>query len=160
MQNSRLCLIRSEPVLEHADGGASRVRRFCRRADHERDCTQRFAQVLIEFVSRPRVRAGNLRLMESRRLTSARELRAVFNAFVWPRIEHGELDELVLMSGRAAVASGQPHGTMSELVGYYDSGRRIAVAHRFVMPDGGLGGSGRPDPKEVRHDGELLRLRR
>ena len=96
--------------------------------------------------------------MERERLTSPRELRAVFNAFVLPRVQSGELDELVLMSGKAAATSGQPSGTVSELVGYYEAGRRIAIAHRFVMPDGEIGGSGKPDPKEVRRDGEILRL--
>lgn len=96
--------------------------------------------------------------MERVRLTSASELRAVFNAFVLPRVQHGELDELVLMSGEAAAKSGQPRRTRSELVGYYDAGPRIAVAHRFVTPDGEVGGSGRPDPKEVRREGEILRL--
>lgn len=96
--------------------------------------------------------------MERTRLTSAGELRALFNEFIAPRIQRGELDELVLSSAAAAAASGQPPGTVSELVGYYDAGQRVAVAHRFVTPDGEVAGSGRPDPKEVRWQGELLRL--
>ncbi len=96
--------------------------------------------------------------MEGLRLTSASELRALFNEFVLPRVQRGELDELVLMSAAAAAASGQPPGTVSELVGYYEAGQRVAVAHRFMTPDGEVAGSGKPDPKEVRWQGELLRL--
>ena len=96
--------------------------------------------------------------MDGRRYTSASELRAVFNAIILARVERGELDELVLSSAEAAAASQQPPGTVSQLVGYYDAGRRVAVAHRFVTPDGELAASGKPDPKEVRVDAELLVL--
>ncbi|WP_419945015.1 hypothetical protein [Candidatus Poriferisodalis sp.] len=96
--------------------------------------------------------------MERTRLTSAGELRALFNVFILPRVRHGELDELVLMSAAAAATSGQPPGTVSELVGYYEAGQRVAVAHRFMTPDGEVAASGKPDPKEVRWQGELLRL--
>ncbi|WP_423918777.1 hypothetical protein [Candidatus Poriferisodalis sp.] len=98
--------------------------------------------------------------MDSRRFTSAAELRAVFNAIVLPRAERGELQELVLSSAQAGPASRQPPGTVSELVGYCEAGLRVAVAHRFVTPDGEVAASGRPDPKEVRMDGELLVLDR
>jgi hypothetical protein len=35
----------------------------------------------------------------------------------------------------------------------------VALAHQFLLPDGTLGGSGRPDPKVVvTEDGRRLRL--
>lgn len=47
---------------------------------------------------------------------------------------------------------------MSETVIYLEAGEPVAFAHRFVTADGELGGSGRPDPKAVRFDGEFLYL--
>ena len=88
--------------------------------------------------------------------TSPDEVRAIFNAYVLPRVRSGELAELVQNSSTPNPSSGQPHGTRSERVVYLDGGLRIAVAHRFVAPDGSLGGSGRPDPKAVRFGNEWL----
>lgn len=88
--------------------------------------------------------------------TSPEEVRAVFNAYVLPRVRSGELAELVQGSSAPSPTSGQPPGTTSERVVYLDDGRQIAVAHRFVAPDGSIGGSGRPDPKAVRFGNEWL----
>ena len=88
--------------------------------------------------------------------TSADEVRAVFNADVVPRYLDGELSELTQDSSAAHPVSGQPRGTRSERVVYYDGGKPVAVAHRFVAPDGSIGGSGLPDPKAVRLGDEWL----
>ena len=88
--------------------------------------------------------------------TSPTEVRAIFNNYVLPRVESGEVAELVQSSGTASPSSGQPPGTRSERIVYLDGGERIAVAHRFVLPDGSIGGSGRPDPKAVRFGSEWL----
>ncbi|MEK7692793.1 MAG: hypothetical protein AAB349_01210, partial [Chloroflexota bacterium] len=46
---------------------------------------------------------------------------------------------------------GEPPGTVSHIVRYFDKGGRVvAIVHEFVLPDGSRGGSGRPDPKWVR----------
>ena len=34
---------------------------------------------------------------------------------------------------------------------------KIATCHRYLRPDGSLGASGLPDPKQVFHDGILYR---
>ena len=88
--------------------------------------------------------------------TSTEEVRAIFNAYVLPRVLAGELTELVRASSAAHPSSGQPRRTRSERVVYYDGGQPVAVAHRFVTPDGNIGGSGRPDPKAVRLGNEWL----
>lgn len=90
--------------------------------------------------------------------TSAKELRSVFNAVILPLIERGELLEFVLASRPAARWAGQPHGTLSEIVEYQRDGVAVALVHRFVLPDGELGGSGRPDPKMVLVDSSRLIL--
>ena len=88
--------------------------------------------------------------------TSRAELRAVFNAFVLPRLQSGDYDEPVEESSTAHPDSGQPPGTQSQRVVYLQGGRRVALAHRFVLPDGSFGGSGRPDPKAVLFEGQWL----
>ena len=88
--------------------------------------------------------------------TSRTELRAVFNAYVLPRVQSGEYDELVEESSTSHPDSGQPPGTRSQRVVYLQGGRRVAIAHRFVLPDGSVGGSGRPDPKAVLFEGQWL----
>jgi glucose/arabinose dehydrogenase len=41
-------------------------------------------------------------------------------------------------------------------VAYYDQeGRERAVVHELILPDGTIGGSGRPDPVRVDEDGTL-----
>jgi hypothetical protein len=42
-----------------------------------------------------------------------------------------------------------PDGTYSETVEYFEGDLKLAVAHRYVLPDGRIGGSGRPDPKKM-----------
>ncbi len=82
-------------------------------------------------------------------ITSPEEVRAIFNAYVLPRVLTGEPSDLVQDSAAAHPSSEQPPRTSSERVVYYDGGQPVAVAHRFVTPDGTMGGSGRPDPKAV-----------
>ena len=44
---------------------------------------------------------------------------------------------------------GFPHGTRSQLVSYRADSEEVAKDHRYLFPDGRLGGSGRPDPKLI-----------
>lgn len=90
--------------------------------------------------------------------TSARELRALFNHDILPRVESGELTELVVESAPASPRSNQPPGTLSQSVEYYDGGELVAVAHRFLLPDGLLGASGLPDPKLIHFEGDWYKL--
>ena|SRR5688572_7367615 len=53
-----------------------------------------------------------------------------------------------------------PQCTRSQYVRYYERGRLVAGAHRYLRPDGTLGGSGLPDPKMVETEaGRLLQWR-
>lgn len=49
-----------------------------------------------------------------------------------------------------------PRGTKSQLIIYYDGEREVALAHRYLFPDGSIGGSGKPDPKRILCCGALL----
>jgi hypothetical protein len=49
-----------------------------------------------------------------------------------------------------------PAGTLSETVWFKDrTGAKLARAHRYLCTDGGLAGSGFPDPKSVFNPGEV-----
>ena len=88
--------------------------------------------------------------------TSARELRAVFNTYVLPRVRSSEVEEVFVPLGRASQASGQPPGSLSQRLLYLDGRDVIAEAHCFLLPDGSIGASGLPDPKAVLFDGQWL----
>lgn len=89
-------------------------------------------------------------------ITSAAEVRSLFNHLVLPGVARGEVVEVVLRSSPPSPTSGQPRGALSQTVAYFRSGERVAQAHRFLLRDGSLGGSGLPDPKFVVHDGTIL----
>jgi hypothetical protein len=79
-------------------------------------------------------------------------LRDLFNGLNYDeRVRHGEL--VLRIARRPAPAkANQPPGTMSTMRKYCDAqGRVFAIAHAYERPDGTFGGSGRPDPKWVRH---------
>lgn len=67
--------------------------------------------------------------------------------------------EVIESSGTPSPKAGQPPGTRSQLVSYWESVggslTKVAVVHRYLRPDGTLGGSGLPDPKAVLHQGVL-----
>jgi hypothetical protein len=89
------------------------------------------------------------------------DLRTLFNTEVLPKIGTNELLEMVLVSRLASPLAGQPPGTLSQMVEYWatEDGRLVkrATVHRYLRPDGGLGASGLPDPKQVFHEGVLYR---
>jgi len=39
-------------------------------------------------------------------------------------------------------------------------GRKVALAHRYLLPDGTVGASGKPDPKSMKHEGKFYVLDR
>jgi len=94
---------------------------------------------------------------------NATELRALFNSIgVLDRIAKGELYEVVEKDVPADHAYRQPPGTRSQIVAYYDlrTRRKLVLCHRFLRPDGTLGGSGQLDPKRVEHGGIVYILRK
>jgi hypothetical protein len=56
----------------------------------------------------------------------------------------------------------EPPGTRSQIVSYWEvvggNLQKVALAHRYMRPDGSLGASGFPDPKQVRHEGQKYAL--
>lgn len=68
--------------------------------------------------------------------------------------------EIVRSEGTPNPRAGEPPGTRSQRVEYWDSTGselvKVATCHRYLRPDGSLGASGKPDPKRVFHDGEVF----
>lgn len=89
-------------------------------------------------------------------ITSRAEVRSLFNHLVLPGVSKGDVIEVVLWSAAPSPTSGQPRGALSQTVAYFRNGERVAEAHRFLLRDGSLGGSGLPDPKFVVHDETIL----
>ncbi len=95
-------------------------------------------------------------------LVSPEELRQLFNREqFWERAKDGQLVEKLDSEGHPSPRhSGEPPCTRSQIIAYLDSsGHRVAVVHQYLRKDGTLGGSGRPDPKKLFHDGKLYVLR-
>lgn len=90
------------------------------------------------------------------------ELRGMFNdGGVWERALAGELAQTVQKERHPSPPrAGEPHCTRSQIITYHDhNGVRVALVHQYLRPDGALGGSGKPDPKELLVEGVLYRAR-
>lgn len=85
-------------------------------------------------------------------------LRRLFNALELDKlVATGELTISVSRGYPAPTLAGQDPGTVSQIVRDVSrDGRVIAVAFRYLQPDGRLGASGKPDPKWIAHEGEEL----
>lgn len=80
------------------------------------------------------------------------ELRKHFNEMdIVGQADRGELLAIVLSSPLAPPEANQPQSTVSQMVEYRRSDLTlVCLAHRYLCPDGTIGGSGRPDPKVLR----------
>jgi hypothetical protein len=91
---------------------------------------------------------------------SKRELCDLFNTEYLPLIREGKLLTIVESEGMPNPRNRQPAGTRSQRVSFYrNTGRgleKVATCHQYVLPDGSLGASGKPDPKMVFHDGTVF----
>ena len=67
------------------------------------------------------------------------------------RAARGELQEVVMKSGHPSPPrANEPFCTRSQIIAYLDrGGKKLAIAHRYVRPDGTIGLSGLPDPKTI-----------
>ena len=95
---------------------------------------------------------------------SIETLRICFNeSRVLERTQAGTLLERVKVNEDKHVSAARcmklnlPLGSRSQIVIYSDGLTDVAMAHRYVRPDGTLGTSGRPDPKWVFCCGAILR---
>jgi hypothetical protein len=87
-------------------------------------------------------------------------LRTKFNEGQYlERIASGELTPYLKHPGRPAPpGANEPPGTLSQFVRYRDSGGiDVVKVHRYLRPDGSIGGSSRlPDPKWLLDEREVL----
>lgn len=87
------------------------------------------------------------------------ELRRIFKELkLHERLTAGELSSMVVTRAPASRRSNQPPGTESQEVAYFDGRTEVARVHQFVLPDGSIGASGKPDPKAVLDEGTLYVL--
>ena len=91
------------------------------------------------------------------RYVSEDELRRIFNeGRYYERMRKGEFHPRMIEEKPCKRGDRRIRNTMSQTVEYWDNfGRFIARVHQFRKRDGSLGGSGRPDPKVLVHDGVL-----
>lgn len=94
------------------------------------------------------------------KVVSAEEIQRVFNENqYYERMQAGEFRSEVVKQNRRRTGGRNVRNTMSQTVVYRDSyGRRVAVVHQYRKRDGSLGGSGKPDPKLVIHEGTMYLL--
>lgn len=83
-------------------------------------------------------------------------LRYRFNTYrVIERAQRGAIPPpSVIDEGPAPLQAHEPPGTFSQFILYRIGGQDYAKCHRYLRPDGSLGGSGLPDPKWLRVGGE------
>jgi hypothetical protein len=89
------------------------------------------------------------------------DLRQLFNDNgILEKAASGELTVKDVKDGHPSPpAAKEPICTQSQLLAYLTlDGKKVAEAHQYLRPDGTVGASGRPDPKEVFHDGTLYYL--
>jgi hypothetical protein len=101
-------------------------------------------------------------MANSRRINvSAETLRELFNeSGYWELAKRGDLIEKIYSEAPPQKRSGEPPGTLSQIVAYLDpQGRQVAIVHQYLRKDGSIGGSGRPDPKKVFYQGNVYVLR-
>lgn len=80
------------------------------------------------------------------------ELNQMYNAGHYTELIEAEISLLKLKRNghTAPEKSGLPHCTRSQMLRLYDSANvRIAVLHQYLLPDGTIGASGRPEPKAL-----------
>lgn len=86
------------------------------------------------------------------------EIRELFNVSdLFERVVRGDL-RMVLEADRSVRAEvGLPEGSRSQMVWYLSQeGKKLALVHQYLLPDGTIGGSGRPDPKQMILDDEII----
>lgn len=85
-------------------------------------------------------------------------LRKLFNeSDLWHRSMIGELHTVKIADGHPAPSkSGEPYCTRSLRVAWVDEdGNALVHVHFYLQKDGTIGGSGKPDPKLMLHEGTV-----
>src|SRR5436309_1519622 len=92
---------------------------------------------------------------------SKQEMQAMFNSNnLMNRKEMGEFSADMIDSHHARPEhSGQPFCTYSQMIGYLDiQNNQVAKVHRYLKPDGSIGGSGQEDPVRLFLNGITYKL--
>ena len=86
------------------------------------------------------------------------EIRPLFNeSGLFERVTRGELGTFLESDRLVLPEVGLPEGTRSQMVWYLSlDGQKLALVHQYLLPDGSIGGSGRPDPKRMILDTETI----
>jgi len=92
-------------------------------------------------------------------------IRQIFNQKYLEKIENGDYKmETKRDSHLTNPPEEVPFCTRSQIIKYFDPNfpskyKLIAVVHRFLCPDGSIGASGKPDPKEIRFckEGQIIK---
>ena len=94
-------------------------------------------------------------------LTAGEVRRLLAESILPEQLKRGDLAETVKKREHFDPPPAQePLCTWSEMVEWKDRmGARIALLHRYLRPDGKIGASGKPDPKELRLGGVTYRVR-
>jgi hypothetical protein len=89
---------------------------------------------------------------------SASELRKLFNdSGYWEQYQNGQLRAILRKSKHpSSPLANEPVCTQSQYITYVNElGEKVAGVHQYLRPDGTIGLSGKPDPKEVLSNGVL-----
>lgn len=78
----------------------------------------------------------------------------------WQRVQNGDLTTVLKRNGHPSPPRARlPTCTRSQLLVYLEGKKAVAIVHQYLLPDGTIGGSGRPDPEMLKLNGITLRLR-
>lgn len=83
------------------------------------------------------------------------ELRRMFNdRDYWEQVRAGRMKTRLMENGHPSPPlANEPYCTRSQTVAYLDDDENVVVyVHQYLRPDGTIGLSGRPDPKELYED--------
>ena len=110
------------------------------------DATRILPQVSVRQLDRP-----------SRRVEPS-EIRERFNeSGLLERVARGDLVTVLEADRFVRAEVGLPEGTRSQMVWYLNQeGQKLALVHQYLLPDGSIGGSGRPDPKQMMLNDEII----
>src|SRR5260370_13213226 len=92
---------------------------------------------------------------------SETELRKMFNdGKYWEQTRNGRLRPILVANNHpSSPRAKEPICTRSQYLIYVnDKGQKVAGVHQYLRPNGKLGASGRPDPKELFVNGILYIL--
>src|SRR5688572_19371358 len=91
----------------------------------------------------------------------AQTLRQRFNSLDYVgAVTRGELVAVIKTDRVLQSGTPFPVGTRAQIVYYMRGQTRMAVVHQYMLPDGSVGASGRPDPKMVRDGLTIFKTRR